>query len=39
VPRFKLWQRCMVGVLGDGLRKVEATASAPETRGYGAYPG
>ncbi len=36
--RFKLWQRYMFTVLINGLRKAEATATAIECRGFGAYP-
>jgi len=38
VHRFKLWQRYMFTVLINGLRKAEATATAIECRGFGAYP-
>lgn len=38
VHRFKLWQRYMFTVLVNGLRKAEATATAIECRGFGAYP-
>lgn len=37
VHRFKLWQRYMFTVLVNGLRKAEATATAIECRGFGAY--
>lgn len=36
--RIKLWQRYMFTVLINGLRKAEATATAIECRGFGAYP-
>jgi energy-coupling factor transport system permease protein len=36
--RFKLWQRYMFTILINGLRKAEATATAIESRGFGAYP-
>ncbi len=38
IHRFKLWQRYMFTVLINGLRKAEATATAIECRGFGAYP-
>ncbi len=38
VRRFKLWQRYMFTVLVNGLRKAEATATALDCRGFGAYP-
>ena len=38
VHRFKLWQRYMFTVLINGLRKAEATATAIECRGFGAFP-
>lgn len=38
VHRLKLWQRYMFTVLINGLRKAEATATAIECRGFGAYP-
>lgn len=38
VHRFKLWQRYMFTVLINGLRKAEASATAIEARGFGAYP-
>jgi energy-coupling factor transport system permease protein len=36
--RIQLWQRYMFTVLINGLRKAEATATAIECRGFGAYP-
>ncbi len=36
--RIRLWQRYMFTVLINGLRKAEATATAIECRGFGAYP-
>lgn len=36
--RIKLWQRYMFTVLINGLRKAEATATAIDCRGFGAYP-
>ncbi len=36
--RILLWQRYMFTVLINGLRKAEATATAIECRGFGAYP-
>lgn len=38
IHRFRLWQRYMFTVLINGLRKAEATATAIESRGFGAYP-
>lgn len=38
VHRVKLWQRYVFTVLINGLRKAEATATAIECRGFGAYP-
>ncbi len=38
IHRFKLWQRYMFTVLINGLRKAEATATAIECRGFGAFP-
>jgi energy-coupling factor transport system permease protein len=38
VHRIKLWQRYVFTVLINGLRKAEATATAIECRGFGAYP-
>jgi len=37
IHRFRLWQRYMFTVLINGLRKAEATATAIESRGFGAY--
>jgi len=36
--RFRLWQRYMFTVIVNGLRKAENTATAIESRGFGAYP-
>jgi energy-coupling factor transport system permease protein len=38
IHRFRLWRRYMFTVLINGLRKAEATATAIECRGFGAYP-
>jgi energy-coupling factor transport system permease protein len=38
VHRIRLWQRYMFTVLINGLRKAEATATAIECRGFGAFP-
>jgi energy-coupling factor transport system permease protein len=38
VHRIQLWQRYVFTVLVNGLRKAEATATAIECRGFGAYP-
>jgi energy-coupling factor transport system permease protein len=38
IHRIKLWRRYMFTVLVNGLRKAEATATAIDCRGFGAYP-
>jgi len=38
VRRIKLWQRYMFTVLVNGLRRAESTATAIDSRGFGAYP-
>jgi len=36
--RIRLWQRYLFTVIVNGLRKAENTATAIESRGFGAYP-